>query len=197
MASGLPLAFAGFGFSLTILSLANAGIVDPRTAPIFVPVAMGTGALAMLLGGIWEFRGNNLFGATFCTMYACFLFTTALIIQFYASVIADAAGATNFRHTFGAYLIVWALFTGMLSAGARYINVPAFAALILLVVVFALLGIGNLVESVAAADALTRAGGWAGLLDALIAFYLCAAIVLNWVSGRVLLPIPVARVAHG
>jgi succinate-acetate transporter protein len=188
---------AGLGFSLTILSLANAGIVDPRTAPMFVPVAMGTGALAMLLGGILEFRGNNLFGATFCAMYACFLFTTALVIQFYAAVIADAAGATNFRHMFGAYLIVWALFTGMLSVGARYVNVPAFAALVLLVVVFVLLGIGNLVESAAAADALTRAGGWAGLLDALTAFYLCAAIILNGVSGRVLLPIPVARPACG
>jgi len=76
---------------------------------------MGTGALAMLLRGIWEFRCNNLFGATFCAIYACFLFTTALILQFYAPIITDAAGATNFGHMFGAYLIVWALFTAMLA----------------------------------------------------------------------------------
>src|SRR4030081_3080757 len=85
---------------------------------------MGTGALAMLLRGIWEFRGNNLFGATFRAVYACFLFTTALILQFYAPMITDAAGATNFGHMFGAYLIVWALFTAMLAPGARYVNAP-------------------------------------------------------------------------
>ncbi|QRP42777.1 GPR1/FUN34/YaaH family transporter [Amycolatopsis sp. FDAARGOS 1241] len=55
----MPLALAGFGFSLTILSLANTGVVDQRTAMMFVPVAMGTGALATLVGGIWEFRGNT------------------------------------------------------------------------------------------------------------------------------------------
>jgi succinate-acetate transporter protein len=134
---------AGFGFSLTILSLANAGILDQRTAPMFVPVAMGTGALAMLVGAIWEFRRNNLFGATFCGAYACFLFTTALIVQFYGPMITDAAGAANFRHMFGAYLIVWALFTAMLSVGARYVNAPAFTAFVLLIVVYVLLGIGN------------------------------------------------------
>jgi succinate-acetate transporter protein len=107
---------------------------------------MGTGALAMLLRGIWEFRGNNLFGATFRAVYACFLFTTALILQFYAPMITDAAGATNFGHMFDAYLIVWALFTAMLALGARYVTVPAFAAFVLPVVVYVLLGIGNLTD---------------------------------------------------
>jgi uncharacterized protein len=188
-ASGVPLALAGFGFSLTILSLANTGILDQRTAPMFVPVAMGTGALAMLVGGIWEFRRNNLFGATFCAVYGCFLFTTALIVQFYAPIVTAAAGAANFSHMFGAYLIVWALFTAMLAVGARSVNAPAFLAFVLLVVVYVLLGIGNLVGSPAAATALTKAGGWVGLADSLAAFYLCSAIVLNDVSGRSLLPI--------
>jgi hypothetical protein len=118
---------------------------------------MGTGALAMPLRGIWEFRGHNLFAATFRAVYACFLFTTALILQFYAPMITDAAGATNFSHMFGAYLIVWALFTAMLAVGARYINAPAFTAFVLLVVVYVLLGIGNLVGSAGAANALMKA----------------------------------------
>jgi succinate-acetate transporter protein len=138
-----------------------------------------------------------LFGATFCGAYACFLFTTALIVQFYGPMIVAAAGAANFRHMFGAYLIVWALFTAMLSVGARYVNVPAFVAFVLLIVVYVLLGIGNLVDSAGAANALTKAGGWVGLIDSLAAFYLCGAIVLNDVSGRTLLAIPTARAAHG
>ena len=57
------------------------------------------------------------------------------------------------------------------------------------VVVYVLLGIGNLVGSAGAANALMKAGGWFGLVDSLAALYLCAAIVLNDVSGRTLLPI--------
>ena len=121
--------------------------------------------MAMLLRGIWEFRGNNLFGATFCAVYACFLFTTALILQFYAPMITDAAGATNFGHMFGAYLIVWALFTAMLAVGARYVNAPAFAAFVLPVVADVPLRIGNLVGSAGAPNALMKAGaGLAGRL---------------------------------
>jgi succinate-acetate transporter protein len=188
-ASGVPLAVAGFGFSLTILSLANTGIIDQRAAGMFVPVALGTGAVAMLVGGLWEFRGNNLFGATFGVAYACFLFTTALILQFYQPRVTEAAGATNFRHMFAAYLIVWALFTAMLTVGARYINAPAVAAFSLLVVVYALLGVANLVSSTGAINFFTKAGGWVGLLDSLAAFYLCAGAVLNEVRGRTMLPL--------
>ena len=64
-----------------------------------------------------------------------------------------------------------------------------FAAFVLLVVVYVPLGIGNLVGSAGAANALMKAGGWFGLVDSLAALYLCAAIVLNDVSGRTLLPI--------
>ncbi|HKS47520.1 MAG TPA: acetate uptake transporter [Amycolatopsis sp.] len=195
-ASGVPLALAGFGFSLTILSLANTGIVDMRTATMFVPVALGTGALAMLVGGLWEFRANNLFGATFCSAYACFLLTTALILQFYGPTISTTAGPANFSRMFGAYLIVWALFTAMLAVGARVINAPAFIAFVLLVAVYVLLGIANLLSGPAAV-ALTKAGGWVGLADSLAAFYLCSALVLNDVSGRYLLPVwPSRRTAR-
>jgi hypothetical protein len=47
-------------------------------AGIFVPIAFGTGALGMPVGGLGEFRHGNLMGATFATANACFLFTTAL-----------------------------------------------------------------------------------------------------------------------
>ena len=41
-ASGVPLAVFAFGFSVIILSMANAGWIDAR-AGLFVPVAFGTG----------------------------------------------------------------------------------------------------------------------------------------------------------
>ena len=40
---GVPLAVAGFGFSVLVLGLANARIFSPNAIGIFVPVAMATG----------------------------------------------------------------------------------------------------------------------------------------------------------
>ncbi len=45
---------------------------------------MGTGAAGLLIGGLWGFRGGNLFAGTFGVAFATFLFTTGLILRFFA-----------------------------------------------------------------------------------------------------------------
>lgn len=184
-ASGVPIAVFGFGFALTMLSLANAEIVS-ADANLFVPVAFGTGALLMLIGGLWEFRNGNLFGATFGVAYGGFLFTTAALLRWFAPDITEAAGAGGYGDAFGAYLIVWALFTVMLSIGAYYINVPAFVAFALLAIVYLLLGIANFAQP--SSDFLLNLAGWIGLADAAAAFYLGMGIVLNPMGAREILP---------
>ena len=184
-ASGVPIAVFGFGFSLAVLSLANAEIV-PLDANLFVPVALGTGALAMLIGGLFEFRNGNLFGATFGVAYAAFLFTTGAILRWSAPEITGAAGVSAFGDAFGAYLLVWAVFTAGLSIGAYYINVPAFLAFGLLVIVYVLLGIVNITEP--GSDFLLNLAGWIGLVDSAAAWYLGMGIVLNSTCPRPVLP---------
>jgi succinate-acetate transporter protein len=69
---------------------------------------------------------------------------------------------------------------------------------VLLVAVCLLLGIGNLVGSPDVANVLINLGAWSGLADSIVVFYLCAALVLNDVRGRALLPIwPLAHPTHG
>lgn len=184
-ASGVPIAVFGFGFALAVLSLSNTEIVA-LDANLFVPVALGTGALAMLIGGLFEFRNGNLFGGTFGVAYAAFLFTTAAILRWFSPEITDAAGASAFGDAFGAYLIVWAVFTAGLSVGAYYINVPAFLAFALLVIVYALLGIVNITEP--GNDVLLNIAGWVGLVDSAAAWYLGMGIVLNATCPRPVLP---------
>lgn len=71
-ASGVPLAVIAFGFAVVSLSLANTEIINIAT-PLFVPVAFGTA-------------------------YACFLFTTALILRWFAPEITalEGVGASGF-----------------------------------------------------------------------------------------------------
>lgn len=66
-ASGVPLAVIAFGFAVVSLSLANTEIINIAT-PLFVPVAFGTA-------------------------YACFLFTTALVLRWFA---LEGVGASGF-----------------------------------------------------------------------------------------------------
>ena len=187
-ASGVPLAVFAFGFSVIALSLANAEIVKPE-ASLFVPIAFGTGTLGMLVGGLWEFRNGNLFGATFGVGYACFLFTTALILRWFAPEISaeEVVGTSGFGDTFGAYLLMWAVFTALLTIGAYYINLPAFLAFALLTIVYMLAGIVNITEP--GSNTLLNITGWIGIVDGLCAWWLGIALVLHGMGPREIFPL--------
>lgn len=185
-ASGVPLAVFAFGFSVIILSMANAGWVDAR-AGLFVPVAFGTGALGMLVGGLMEYRRGSLFGGTFAVSYACFLLTTPLILRFFAEDVTTLAGALAFGQAFGAYLLLWAVFTAFLAYGAYYIALPGFLAFVLLVIVYVLAGIGFM--SGPGGAGLIVIAGWVGILDGLCAFWLGMALLLNPMGPREIIPL--------
>jgi succinate-acetate transporter protein len=194
-ASGVPIAVIGFGFSVIALSLANAEIVKLE-ANLFVPVAFGTGALGMLVGGLWEFRNGNLFGATFAVAYACFLFTTALMLRWFAPEIAaeEVAGVSGFGDAFGAYLILWAVITALFAYGAYYINMPAFLAFVLLAVVYLLVAIVNISQP--ETNTLLNIAGWLGILDGLCAWWVGMGLTLNTMgpAPRIpLIPYPYGR----
>jgi uncharacterized protein len=190
-ASGVPLAVFSFGFSVIVLSMANAELFNLQ-ANLFVPVAFGTGALGMLVGGIMEFRNGNLFGATFGVAYACFLFTTPMILRWFGPEIAldRVAGVGGFGDSFGAYLLLWAIFTAFLTYGAYYVNLPAFLAFFLLVIVYVLVGIVNITAP--DSNFLLNLAGWVGLADGLCAWWVGFGLVLNDMGPRPIIPMPPA-----
>ena len=65
---GVPLAVGTFGFSVLVLGLPTSRIISPDALGIFVPVAFGTGALGLFIGGLWEYRANNIFGRKLCAV---------------------------------------------------------------------------------------------------------------------------------
>lgn len=142
----------------------------------------------MLIGGLWEARTDNVFGATFAVAYACFLFTTGVILQFVAPGVRAESGDAVFNQGFGVYLTVWAVFTAALTIGAARVNAPAFWAFALLAIVYLLAGLSNLVTGDASV-LLTRIAGWVGLADGIVAWYLVMGLLLNPLVGRELLPL--------
>lgn len=153
-------------------------------------------ALGMLVGGLWEFRNGNLFGATFAVAYACFLFTTALMLRWFAPEIAaeEVAGASGFGDAFGAYLILWAVITALFAYGAYYINMPAFLAFVLLAVVYLLVAIVNIGQP--ETITLLNIAGWLGIIDGLCAWWVGMGLTLNTMgpAPRIpLIPYPYGR----
>jgi succinate-acetate transporter protein len=142
----------------------------------------------MLVGGLWEFRNGNLMGATFAVAYACFLFTTALMLRWFAPEIAaeDVAGASGFGDAFGAYLIMWTVITALFAYGAYYINLPAFLAFVLLAIVYLLAAIVNISEPTT--NTLINIAGWVGIADGLFAWWVGMGIVLNTMGPRPRIP---------
>jgi succinate-acetate transporter protein len=191
VASGLPITIFTFGFALAVLSLSNAQVFTPKAAGLWVPVAFACG-LGNLIGGLWSFRANDVYGATFGIAYGLFLVATGLIVGSFGPGIVAAAGAAGFGGAFGSWLFLWAVFSLVFAYGAYYINAPAFIVFCGLVVIFVLLALAN-VGPANLAVALTQAAGWLGLLTAAVAWYLAAALILNPTIGRDVLPIPLMR----
>lgn len=176
---GLPIAVGTFGFSVLMLGIPNSGLITPEATPLFVAVAFGTGALGLFVGGLMEYRANNIFAGSFALFYSAFLLTTAIMLRFFAEEMDGASFAAGF----GAWLLLWFVFTLMLSWAAWHINMPAFLAFALLAVGFLLFGLANLTESTTAAQVLSRAGGWVLIADGLVAWYLSWALAVNPVIG--------------
>jgi uncharacterized protein len=192
---GVPIGVAGFGFSVLVLGFADARVFTPNAIGFFAPVAFSFGALMLLIGGLFELRANHIFGGTFCLAYAGFLFSTGLILRFYAPAIIHAAGNNGFGDAFGVWLLMWCVFTLMLSVGAYRINMPAFLAFVLLALGYLLLGIVSTMAAGDTTEFLTKAGGWVLVVDGIVAWYLSWALTVNPLIGDKLplWPYPYAR----
>ncbi|MCW3003101.1 MAG: hypothetical protein JWQ20_2399 [Conexibacter sp.] len=58
---------------------------------------------------------------------------------------------------------------------------------------FVFLGVGNIVSSASTADSLREIGGWVGIVDALVGFYLAFALMMNAMLERPVVPIGLYR----
>jgi hypothetical protein len=188
-AAGTPLALLGFATSLGLLSMGNAEWYSLNALLIVAPVAFGFGAVAMILAGMWDFRGGNGLAAMWETAYGCFWLSVGLQLAIFGDDIAAAAGSAGAADAFGSYLLMWALITAGLSAGMYYVARPAFTAFALLTVVFLLLGFANMAAPGDTADTLRQIGGWVGIVNALVAFYLSFALMINAAAGRNVAPV--------
>src|SRR3954451_7363722 len=176
-----PLGLGAFALTTFVLSMFNAGLVGKGGEPVVLGLALAYGGLAQLLAGMWEFRTGNTFGAVAFTSFGAFWLSFWALNQFFVKDIP----AADVGHAVGLFLIAWGIFTMYMWVASFRVSVAVMLVFFALTVTFFLLGIGNAGNH----TGIIKAGGYAGLVTAALAWYASFAAVVNSTFGRTLLPV--------
>lgn len=133
------------------------------------------------MAGLVHFRRGETFPALVFTAYAGFWLSYALLVQFYGPMVTSGGAAIT-----GMFLLAWALFTTYMLLAALRTNTTTIVIFVLLAGVFYLAAFGSFLGSAA----LGRTAGYVLILDALVALYASAAIIVNTTWDRTVLPVP-------
>jgi len=174
-----PLGLFAFATTTIMLCLHNAGVFGMSSA--ILGMALFFGGLAQLCVGIMEWKKGNTFGTVAFTSYGAFWLATAFLVALPKLGWGDGPDA----NAFGAYLLVWGLFSLVLFIGTFKLSRALQAVFGTLVVTFILLGIG----SIAGQGVITQVGGVLGIICGFCAFYTASGLVLNEVFQKTVLPL--------
>jgi uncharacterized protein len=182
VADPAPLGLAGFALTTFLLSAANAGWMTHATGDAWLGYALAYGGLCQLLAGMWEFRNRNVFGATAFSTYGGFWIGLALWALLVAPKATSPAAAT---HDLGWILLAFAIFNTYMLLWSTAVNIAVFSVFLTLEVTEIILFAGFFSGS----SGLVKAGGYIGVLTALVAWYTSAAGVFNGLRGRAVVPV--------
>ncbi|MGN6522247.1 MAG: acetate uptake transporter [Actinomycetes bacterium] len=175
-----PLGLAAFALTTFFLSSVNAGLVPKTVEGAVLGLAFFYGGIAQLLAGMWEFAKANTFGAVAFTSYGAFWLSFWYLV---AHVDLSKAGADASKGV-GLFLLAWTIFTAYMTIASSRVSGAVFAVFVALFVTFLLLTWGEFSGS----SGISHAGGWVGLLTAVLAWYASFAGVTNSTFRRVVMP---------
>jgi len=133
---------------------------------------------------MWEFKVNNTFGATAFTSYGAFWMSFAGYVHI---ILPQIKLIGNVKKATGLFLLAWFIFNLIMNVAAFKISKFLFTLFTVLSITFLLLTIGNLADL----SLIIHIGGWFGILTAFIAWYGCAAILINSTFKKSILPLGV------
>jgi succinate-acetate transporter protein len=190
VADPAPLGLAAFALTTFLLSAANAGWMTHATGNAWLGYAFAYGGLCQLLAGMWEFRNRNVFGATAFSTYGGFWIGLGLWVKFVATAAPPAgmsasAYASATLKDQGWILLAFAIFNTYMLLWSMAVTKAVFAVFLTLeateIILFAGAFAGN--------TNLIKAGGYVGVLTALVAWYTSSAGVFNGMRGRAVVPV--------
>jgi len=188
IADPAPLGLFGFGFTTLMLSLSNANLFKSSDGiGLILALAVFYGGGAQLVAGIWDFRRGNLLGAT-----AFFSYGSFWLIFWYWAKEEGGQGATS--NGVAWFFLGWAIITAVFTLAALKNSHALIATLFVLTLTFLFLAFGAW-QNATGSDpaALTKVGGWLGIVTGLLAWYTAASTIVNTTHKRELLPANLKR----
>ncbi len=174
-----PLGLCAFGLTTVLLNLHNAGLFGLDA--MIVSMGIFYGGLAQVIAGIMEWRKNNTFATTAFISFGFFWLALAGIILLPATGLSAAPDST----AMASFLAIWGLFAAVLFIGTFRLNRALQIVFFLLVVLFALLVLGDITGS----QAIKQLAGFEGIVCGFSAIYTGLAQVINEVYGRTIAPL--------
>ncbi len=195
VADPAPLGLAAFALTTFMLSGHNANFIPDL---MWVGLALFYGGLIQLLAGMWEFRNNNTFGSTAFSTYGGFwLGLGGFVVLAEATKLGGTllTGKNDVANGLAWFVLSFAIFNFYMLLWSTRINLAVFGVFLTLQITEVLLAIGFWVAAhrgvapTGAEVGWIRAGGWAGIVTAAVAWYASAALVLAAMNnGRAILP---------
>jgi succinate-acetate transporter protein len=181
IADPAPLGLAAFALTTFLLSAFNAHWMKGNSAGIaFLGYAFAYGGIVQLLAGMWEFRNRNVFGATAFGTYGAFWIGLWVFFR-------TAPGAALLGHDLGWILVAFAIFNTYMLIMSTQVSLAVFGVFLTLEITEILLAIGNFTDG--GTGGISQAGGYLGVLTALVAWYTSAAGIANGLNGRLRIPV--------
>ncbi len=182
IADPAPLGLAGFATTTFLLSAANANWMGAASGAAFLGYAFAYGGFIQLLAGMWEFRNRNVFGATAFSTYGGFWLGLGLWVL----LVAPKATALQAGHDKAWILLAFAIVNTYLLILSTQLTTAVFLVFLTLELTEILLFIGGFANS----TGLVKAGGYVGILTAVVAWYTSAAGISNgMIGGKLRFPV--------
>ncbi|MEI7830764.1 MAG: acetate uptake transporter [Prolixibacteraceae bacterium] len=166
---------AGFGMTTILLQFHNIGLMG--LGPV---VAMGFifGGLAQLIAGFQEQKTGNNFGYSAFVAYGSFWIGLGIIwmLNFYKIYESSTTDV-------GFYLVGWTLYTAIMFVASLRIHKAMAVTFFTLLLGFVLLDLGHFSDPI-----WNKVAGYELFVCAFSAWYMMAAIILNDVAGKTILP---------
>ncbi|HET7044766.1 MAG TPA: acetate uptake transporter [Gaiellaceae bacterium] len=180
-----PLGLGAFALTTFMLSGHNAGFIPDV---IWIGLALFYGGAAQLLAGMWEFRNRNVFGSTAFSTYGGFWLSLGItIVLLQIPGLGKGIGDTDSALAW--FLVAFAIFNTYMMLWSLRVNLAVFGVFLTLEVTEWLLVVGFFTLAHGGSDGWLKAGGWAGVVTAAVAWYTSAAGVVNGMSPKPVLPV--------
>jgi succinate-acetate transporter protein len=185
IANPVPVGVAGFALTTFTLGLYTSGQFHAQGMLVVLPLAVFYGGLVQMVAGFFALARGELFAAAFMTSYGAFWMSFVALILY----VAPRTGPAT-HQAITIFLIMWTVITLIFTLATLGTNATVLVTFIVFMVALILEVIGNAtLTGTATANSLTKAGGYAEMVLAALAWYIVMAEIVNDVLGREIFPL--------